>query len=200
MPDYDEKLPAEVEVQLSKLTADAADKVLKKDLAEAQAQKIAQQQQDPVLQIQKLDAQTKAKEVERKGVADKLRALLGMKQLESKEKQFGVDKEREANQDKAQLLLDVQRLVNEEERTGSQERQTAARLALDLLLGIEDDKIERERIDSQERQSHERVDQAGVAAEEQQATARIQAVTQTAQKFMDLLRTRTDDTQNENKE
>jgi hypothetical protein len=200
MPDYGEKLPAEVEVQLSKLTADAADKVLKKDLAEAQAQKIAEQQQDPVLQIQRLDAQTKAKEVERKGIADKLRTFLGMKQLESKDKQFGVDKEREANQDKAQLLLDVQRLVNEEERSGSQERQTAARLALDLLLGIEDDEIERERIDSQERQNQERVDQASDAAEEQQTTARIQAVTQTAQKFMDVLRTRTDSTQNENKE
>jgi len=200
MPDYDEKLPAEVEVQLSKLTADAADKVLKKDLAEAQVQRIAEQQQDPVLQIQRLDAQTKAKEVERKGVADKLRAFLGMKQLESKDKQFGVDKEREANQDKAQLLLDVQRLINEEERTGSQERQAAARLALDLLLGIEDDEIERERIDSQERQNHERVDQAAAAVEEQQTTARIQAATQTAQKFMDVLRSRTDSTQNENKE
>jgi hypothetical protein len=67
-------------------------------------------------------------------------------------------------------------------------------------LGIEDDEIERERIDSQERQSQERVDQAGTAAEEQQTTARIQAVTQTAQKFMDVLRARTDNTQNENKE
>jgi hypothetical protein len=65
---------------------------------------------------------------------------------------------------------------------------------------LADDEIERERIRSQERQSQERVDQAGVAAEEQQATARLQAVTQTAQKFMDTLRSRTDDTQNENKE
>ena len=200
MPDYDEKLPAEVEVQLSKLTADAADKVLKKDLAEAQAQKIAQQQQDPVLQIQKMDAQTKSQEVERKGLADKLRALLGMKQIESKEKMFGVEKGMDQGDRKVDVLLEIQKLIAEEERIKSQEKQAGARLGVDVALGLADDEIERERIRSQERQSQERVDQAGVAAEEQQATARIQAVTQTAQKFMDLLRTRTDDTQNENKE
>jgi hypothetical protein len=200
MPDYDEKLPAEVEVQLSKLTADAADKVLKKDLAEAQAQKIAQEQQDPVLQIQKMDAQTKSQEVERKGLADKLRALLGMKQIESKEKMFGVEKGMDQGDRKVDVLLEIQKLIAEEERIKSQEKQAGARLGVDVALGLADDEIERERIKSQERQSQERVDQAGVAAEEQQATARLQAVTQTAQKFMDTLRSRTDDTQNENKE
>ena len=52
MPNPDEVLPEDVEVELSRLTADAAQKLLQKDQAEIQQQQIQQQQQDPLIQMQ----------------------------------------------------------------------------------------------------------------------------------------------------
>jgi hypothetical protein len=52
LPNPDENLPEDIEVQLSRLTADAANKLLQKDQSEVQQQQIQQQQQDPLIQMQ----------------------------------------------------------------------------------------------------------------------------------------------------
>jgi hypothetical protein len=52
LPPEDERLPEEVEVELSRSVAMAAEKLLQKDQAEAQQQKAQQQAQDPLLQLQ----------------------------------------------------------------------------------------------------------------------------------------------------
>ena len=200
MPDHDEPLPAEAEVMLSKLTADAADKVLKKDLAEAQAQKNAQEQNDPVLQLQRQEAKTKADEVKRKGLADKLRTMLGMEQLKSKENMYTVDKHAEIEKGKIDILLEIQKLLNEEERTKSQETQAAARLGVDVGLGIADDQIERERIASQESIAELQHEGTVETAEIQAQSSRIQTSANLAGKFMDVLRARTQQAQKGNKD
>ena len=153
LPEFDKDLPAETEVHLSKLVADAADKLLKKDLAEAQAQKNAESQKDPVLQLQKMDAETKAKEVERKGMADKLRAMLGREQIASKEKVEGSKLGVNVQQDMLDKQIELKRLEVELARIQSAEKQAGARLGVDVALGVADDEIERERIESQEAQS-----------------------------------------------
>ena len=53
LPDPEKELPPEVEYSLSGLVAEAGDKLLQKNQAEAQQQQAQQQAQDPVLQIQK---------------------------------------------------------------------------------------------------------------------------------------------------
>lgn len=63
-------LPPEVEVQLSKMVAEAAARLLKKDQAEAARQKAQQTEEDPVFQLQKAELEVKKQEVERKKVAD----------------------------------------------------------------------------------------------------------------------------------
>ena len=55
LPAYDETLPEDIEKNISKLMADAADKVLKKDIREAQAMENARQSEDPILKIQKAE-------------------------------------------------------------------------------------------------------------------------------------------------
>lgn len=66
MPNEDQPLPEDVEVEISRLAKDAAEKLLKKDQAEA-AQKQAQaQQQDPVVQMQQQELQLKAQELQHK--------------------------------------------------------------------------------------------------------------------------------------
>ena len=57
LPDVDAELPPGVEVQLSKMIADASDRLLQKDQAEVQQKKIAQQAQDPVVQAQQIESQ-----------------------------------------------------------------------------------------------------------------------------------------------
>ena len=153
MPEFDADLPAETEVHLSKLVADAADKLLKKDVAEFQAQKNAEAQRDPVIQLQKMDAETKAKEVERKGVADKLRAMLGKEQIASKEKVEGTKIGIGVQKDLLDREIELKRLEIELERIRSTEKQAGARLGVDVAQGVADDEIERERIASQEGQA-----------------------------------------------
>jgi hypothetical protein len=64
LPNPDENLPEDVEVQLSRLTADAANKLLQKDQSEVQQQKIQQQQQDPLIQMQQQELAIKQQEVQ----------------------------------------------------------------------------------------------------------------------------------------
>jgi hypothetical protein len=64
LPAPDAELPEEIEVELSRLAAEASGQLLGKHQAEAQAQKNAQMQQDPVIQMQQAELQLRAKEVE----------------------------------------------------------------------------------------------------------------------------------------
>ena len=64
LPNPDEVLPEDVEVELSRLTAQAAQKLLAKDQAEVQQQQAQQQQQDPLVQMQQQELQLKAQELQ----------------------------------------------------------------------------------------------------------------------------------------
>ena len=66
LPPMDQPLPPDIEVQLSKLVADAANKLFQKDKAEAAAQAAQQQQQDPVVQLQQQELALKQQEVQLK--------------------------------------------------------------------------------------------------------------------------------------
>jgi hypothetical protein len=67
MPDEEKDenyLPKEVEIQVSRLAATAASKLLQKDMQEAQMQQAQQQAQDPVLQMQQQELQLRAQELQ----------------------------------------------------------------------------------------------------------------------------------------
>ena len=66
LPTPDETLPEDVEVELSRLTAAAAQKLLAKDQAEAQQQQAQQQQQDPLIQMQQQELAIKQQESQAK--------------------------------------------------------------------------------------------------------------------------------------
>lgn len=104
LPAPEESLPEDVEVQLSKLVADAADRLLAQNKAEAQQQQIQQQQQDPIIQMQQQELRLKEEELKRKQAKDM------------------VDAKAEA-----------ERLRIERERIASQERQSGARIGLDAV-------------------------------------------------------------------
>ena len=68
LPPSDEALPVDVENEVARLTAPAAEKLLQSNTAEAQQEKAQQQAEDPILQMQKAELQIKQEEVKIKGM------------------------------------------------------------------------------------------------------------------------------------
>ena len=64
LPPPDEKLPPDLEVQISRLVAQAAPQVLAQNQNQAQAEQAQQQAQDPVLQMQQKELQIKEQELQ----------------------------------------------------------------------------------------------------------------------------------------
>lgn len=70
LPPQDEQLPPEIEVQLSRLLADASDQLLQQNMSEAQQEEAQQKAQDPMVQMQQQEMQLKQGELERKSAKD----------------------------------------------------------------------------------------------------------------------------------
>ena len=64
LPPQDEKLPPEIELQLSAMMAQAAQQVLQQNQAMAAQQQAQQQQQDPLVQMQQQELQIRTQEVQ----------------------------------------------------------------------------------------------------------------------------------------
>jgi hypothetical protein len=76
LPPEDDQLPEDVEVELSRLVAQASDKLLQKDQAMAQQEQAQQQAQDPIIQMQQAEFQLKQAEFEHKKVIDEAELAL----------------------------------------------------------------------------------------------------------------------------
>lgn len=133
LPDPEAPLPEDIEVQVSRLAAQAAEKLFQKDAAEAAAEQAAAQQADPLTQIQQRELMIKEKELAHKIEMDKLKANIdGMAKAENvRLQQERIDLE----QDKAVANIGIK--VSELE---TQQKEDAARLALDIAekVGLDD--------------------------------------------------------------
>ena len=89
MPNEDQPLPEDVEVQLSRLAKDAAEKLLQKDQMEAQQKQIQQQQQDPVVQMQQMELQMKQQELQHKIQMDTAKLQLDAERISSENQREG---------------------------------------------------------------------------------------------------------------
>lgn len=76
LPVPEEELPEEIEVQLSRLVADAGKQLAQTHQKQAAQQKAQQEAQDPHLQLERMDKQTKQMEVQRKAAKDQADAQL----------------------------------------------------------------------------------------------------------------------------
>jgi hypothetical protein len=117
LPNPDENLPEDVEVQLSRLTADAANKLLQKDQVEAQQQQIQEQQQDPLIQMQQQELALKAQDLQIKAQKtmadieiDKGKLELEKAKMEAEAKLSGMEFAAKATLDKNKL--DVQKAID----------------------------------------------------------------------------------------
>jgi hypothetical protein len=98
LPKPDEKLDEGVEVQLSRLVAQAAQQLLQKNQAEQQQQQAQQQAQDPMIQMQQQELQLKAQEI----------------QIKAQKAQADIEV------DKAKIQVDIMRIQSEERKSGAQ--------------------------------------------------------------------------------
>ena len=116
LPDPGEEIPEDIEVDLSRLVAAAAQKLRQKNDAEAQQQKAQEAAQDPLLQMQQKELEIKEREQsmkEQKAMAD---VQIEMQRLE-------LDREKE-----------MQRLELERMRVESEERKAGAKIGADAVL------------------------------------------------------------------
>ena len=80
LPPPEEKLPEDIEVNLSRLVAQASTQLMQKNMAQAQQQQAQQQMQDPIMQMQQAELKIKAQDSQTK--AQKVQGDLAVKQQE----------------------------------------------------------------------------------------------------------------------
>jgi hypothetical protein len=89
LPNEDQNLPEDVEVEISRLAKDAAEKLLKKDQAEAAQEQAQAQQQDPVVQMQQQELQLKAQELQHKMQLDTAKLQLEAEKIKATNQREG---------------------------------------------------------------------------------------------------------------
>jgi hypothetical protein len=85
LPPPDEQLPEDIEVELSRVVANAAEKLLEKDQAEAAQQQAQEAAQDPVVQMQQKELEIKEAELLRKKAKDEADVQLRAADLTTKD-------------------------------------------------------------------------------------------------------------------
>jgi hypothetical protein len=93
LPGPEEKLPEDVEVQLSQLIAQASAQLLQNNQAQAQQAQAQQMQQDPLIQMQQAELQIKGQEAQRKAQKDMTDAQLKQSQQQIERERIMTQKE-----------------------------------------------------------------------------------------------------------
>ena len=123
LPNPDEVLPEDIEVELSRLVAQAAQKLNAKDAAEVQQQQAEAQQQDPLIQMQQAELQIKQQEAQAK--AQKMMADHELEQQKLQTAQA---------LDQQKLEIERAKLELEKAKMESQERIAGANLGVKSVI------------------------------------------------------------------
>jgi hypothetical protein len=112
LPSPNEELPEEVEVQLSRLVADAGKQLQQANQQQAAQQQAQQQQQDPIIQMKQAELQIKQAEQQRKAANDQADAQIKQAEMKMKQQKMMIDAKiasEQINIDKAELAIDAKR-------------------------------------------------------------------------------------------
>jgi len=119
LPPPDEHLPEDVEVQLSRLIAQASTQVLQANTAQAQQQQAQQLAQDPLVQMQQQELQIKGAEQQRKAQKDQTDAQLKANQQQIERERIQSQKET----DMTRIQTDLEKSQKELQAHSELERQ-----------------------------------------------------------------------------
>jgi hypothetical protein len=117
-PEPDAEMSEETELQISRLAAAAAQKLLQKDQAEAQQQQAQQMAQDPIVQMQQAELQIKAKEAEIKEKKLAVDAAAKVDQLAVERERIAAQKEIAGMQTGAKIATDKANLSAKQQEAG----------------------------------------------------------------------------------
>ncbi len=112
LPAPNEELPEDMEVQLSRLVADAGKQLTQANQQQAAQQKAQQQQQDPIIQMKQAELQVKQQEQQRKMAKDQADAQAKQTELQQKQQKMMIDAKIASEQisvEKAELAIDAKR-------------------------------------------------------------------------------------------
>jgi hypothetical protein len=121
LPPPEDKLPEDVEVDLSRLVSQAAQKLLQKNQSEAQQQQAQQQQQDPVIQMQMQELQIKGQDLQRKTQKDQMDFTIEQERLK-------IERERIASNEKTEGVRMINKSAGDQQKIKSTEKIEGTRL------------------------------------------------------------------------
>jgi hypothetical protein len=124
-PKPDAEIDEETEVQISRLAAAAAQKLLQKDQAEMQAQQAQQMAQDPIVQMQQAELQLKAKEVELKEKKLQVDAA-------TKADQLSIERERIAAQERTAGMQTGAKIATDKANLSAKQQEAGMRMGIDI--------------------------------------------------------------------
>jgi hypothetical protein len=113
LPGPHEKLPEDVEVQLSQLIAQASAQLLQSNQAKTQQEAAAAAQQDPLVQIQQQELQLKTQDAQRKAQKDATDAQLKQSQQQIERERIMTQKEIDMARIQASVQKDQQNLAQD---------------------------------------------------------------------------------------
>jgi hypothetical protein len=151
LPPPDEPLPEDIEYRLSQLVGPAADQLLGKDQAEAQAEKNAAESEDPILQLEIQKLELKKQEMQDKNQREmaKLNADLEKAKLKA-----STDEKRIKSQERIEgtrLGVDIAKTRGQQgistEQVANQAKEAGMRLGMDMLVKQEDIRLRNKQID-----------------------------------------------------
>jgi len=109
-------LPKSVEVELSRLMAQASTKLLGQAQQEAQAQMAQQQAQDPLIQMQMQELQIKQAEQQRKATKDQVDAILKAQQIAVEQERVATQAKNDADRNKFDALKTAAQMRDDKEK------------------------------------------------------------------------------------
>jgi hypothetical protein len=113
LPGPEEKLPEDVEVQLSQLIAQASAQLLQANTAQAQQAQAAAMQQDPLIQMQQQELALKGQEGQRKAQKDATDAQLKQSQQQIERERIATQREIDMARIQASVQKDQQELAQD---------------------------------------------------------------------------------------
>jgi hypothetical protein len=135
LPPVDEKLPEDVEVELSRVVAMASDKLLQKGQAEAQQQQAQQQAEDPVIQMQKAELELKQARFQHDKAMDEAELNLKSQEAVAKDERENKRIDTQAEIEGAKIALDSveaeQKIQENKEREEKQDFKEGVRIGLE---------------------------------------------------------------------
>jgi len=111
LPAPNEQLPEDIEVQLSRLVADASKQLTQANQQQAAQQKAQEQQQDPIIQMKQAELQIKQAEQQRKTQKDQADAVLQNEELQLRKAKEAANAMLEAEKlkiDQAELAIEAE--------------------------------------------------------------------------------------------